>query len=452
MTPLERELLDESELSWVEGLLQRTCGLSLTPALRQSVQAGFSSAAQRLGADRSRFLDALRTGDPRSVSTLIESTVICETYFFRHPEHFRALQELCFRRADPRRALLIWSAGCATGEEPYSLAMALLSAGRAGCGDRVLATDVSERALQTARIACYGEWSMRGLDQLLRNRYFSGEKPAQVISEVRKLVVFQQHNLISDRPPGLFDVIVCRNVLIYFEAETSAQVLHNLASALSPEGLLVLGHAELPLAASLDLEWIDRSGTTILCRPHANLPAAPKPVHRPLCKGPSTSPPASSPTKRAAPVVLIPAVVAPAPEPAPPPAPAADADGNLFDAAREAARRGDLAEAERLAVQSGESELMPEAHLLLSMTAEARGDLAGATEAARRALYLDPGMAVAHAMLVSLYSRLGRAEESERARRNAMNALEGVEDGVPLRGVESITAGALRRALVPPQP
>jgi chemotaxis protein methyltransferase CheR len=451
VTPLERELLDESELSWVEGLLQRTCGLSLTAALRQSVQAGFSSAAQRLGVDRSRFLDALRTGDPRSVSTLVESTVICETYFFRHPEHFRALQELCFRRADPRRALLIWSAGCATGEEPYSLAMALLSAGRAGCGDRVLATDVSERALQTARIACYGEWSMRGLDPLLRNRYFSGEKPAQVISEVRKLVVFQQHNLISDRPPGRFDVIVCRNVLIYFEAETSAQVLHNLASALSPEGLLVLGHAELPLASSLDLEWIDRSGTTILCRPHAGGPAPPKPAHPPR-KSPSTSPPAASPAKRAAPVVLIPAVAAPPLEPAPPPKPAADPDGNLFGAAREAARRGDLAEAERLAVQSGESELLPEAHLLLSMTAEARGDLAGATEAARRALYLDPGMAVAHAMLVSLYSRQGRAEESERARRNAMNALEGVEDGVPLRGVESITAGALRRALVPPQP
>jgi chemotaxis protein methyltransferase CheR len=448
VTPLERELLDESELSWVERLLQRTCGLSLTPALRQSIQAGFSAAAQRLGVDRGQLLDALRTGEPRSVATLVESTVICETYFFRHPEHFRALQELCFRTADLRRSLLIWSAGCATGEEPYSLAMALLSAGRAGCGDRVLATDVSERALQAARIACYGEWSMRGLDRLVRNRYFSGDTPAQVIPEVRKLVVFQQHNLIADRPPGRFDVIVCRNVLIYFEAETSAQVLHDLASALSPGGMLVLGHAELPLAASLDLEWIDCAGTTVLCKPRADGAAHSKAVRHPLRTTPAPVP-APLRVARAAPIAIV---AATAPEPVPTPEPAADPPCTLFDAAREAARRGDLEEAERLALRAGETELLPEAHLLLSMTAEARGDLAGATEAARRALYLDPGMAVAHAMLVSLYTRLGRVEESERARRNAMNALEGVEDGVSLRGVESITAGALRRALVPPQP
>ncbi len=115
--------------------------------------------------------------------------------------------------------------------------------------------------------------------------------------------------------------------------------------------------------------------------------------------------------------------------------------------ARRAARRGDLEIAERIAREVASRDLCPESFLLLSIAAEARGDVPGAVDAVRRALYLDPGLAMGHAALVPLYARLGLEEEAARARRNALRAIEGLDDAAPLRGVERITVGALRRAL-----
>jgi chemotaxis protein methyltransferase CheR len=123
--------------------------------------------------------------------------------------------------------------------------------------------------------------------------------------------------------------------------------------------------------------------------------------------------------------------------------PAAD----RLEAARAAARAGDLAAAERIAREAAARDLCPEAWLLVSMAADARGDLAGAVDAARRALYLDPGLALGHATLVPLYGRLGLSEDAARARRNALDAIAELEDDAPLRGVETVTAGALRSAL-----
>jgi chemotaxis protein methyltransferase CheR len=115
--------------------------------------------------------------------------------------------------------------------------------------------------------------------------------------------------------------------------------------------------------------------------------------------------------------------------------------------AREAARNGDVDAAERLATEAAAREQSPESYLLVSMASEARGDLKGAVEAVRRALYLDPDLAVGHATLVPLYRRMGQHGEADRARRNALRVLEGLHEGTVLRGVESITAGALRQAL-----
>ena len=123
----------------------------------------------------------------------------------------------------------------------------------------------------------------------------------------------------------------------------------------------------------------------------------------------------------------------------------------LFESAREAARRGELDLAEQLAKQCATAEMLPEAYLLLSIAAETRGQIAEAVDAIRRALYLEPSLAAGHATLVALFTRQGRREEAERARRNALQALEGLDDAALVRGVEAITAGALRRALERPE-
>ncbi len=431
MSPLGAQILGEAELDLVKRVLQRACGFSLSSGLQQSVRQGFSRTAQWLGVDHNQLLESLRAGEPRSVAALIESSVVCETYFFRHPEQIEGLRQLLLQPTPLGRSLTIWSAGCASGEEPYSLAMALLDAGRAGCKDRVLATDVSARALATAEAGTYGDWSLRRISPSVKSRYLTGEKGrVQVIPAVRGLVTFRHHNLITDPPPPeRFDAILCRNVLIYFEPDAAARVLHRLVSALRPDGILILGHAELPLATPLGLEWLDLGNATLLRR---------SAVDRSVTQLPGIY---GQPSRQRSPEQSV----APMPRPALP-----DARPSLFEQARDAARSGDLARAECLARQAAEADLLPEAQLLLSMTAEARGDLPAAIEAARRALYLDPRMAVAHAMLVALYRRVGRQPEAERARRNAIDVLQGLEDGLCLPGVEAITVGALRRALVPP--
>jgi chemotaxis protein methyltransferase CheR len=450
-------------LAEVERVLEDACGLTLSPGIRRTLGDAFLRAARELRLAPDAFLVRLRAGDHRAVTTLVEAAVVGETYFFRHPEQLAAIRQLCIAAAPRERPLSIWSAGCATGEEPYTLAMELANAGRVGLGDRILATDVSSRALAVAREARYGEWSLRRLAAELRGRHFDAYPPhVEVRADIRAAVEFRRHNLVREAAPGTgFDLVLCRNVLIYFNPPTAALVVEKLAVSLAPGGFLVLGPVEAPLAAERDLERVEHEGATIF-RARGAKPLAARPARR---TAPSTSAPlpgrapgarpledeerAAAWKPRAAPrpavflaPVPAPAAAAPPPVPAGPPAPPVP-----LAAARDAALRGDLSAAEELARAAAVRELSPEAWLLVSMAAEARGDLAAAVDAVRRALYLDPGLALGHAALVPLYARLGLHDDAARARRNALEALAGLDDAAPLRGVESITAGALRSAL-----
>jgi chemotaxis protein methyltransferase CheR len=445
-------------LGEVERVLEEACGLTLSPGIRRTLGDAFMRAARELRLAPEPFLGQLRAREHRAVTTLVEAAVVGETYFFRHPEQLVLIRQLAIAAASRDRPLSIWSAGCATGEEPYTLAMELADAGRIGIGDRILATDVSSRALAVAKEARYGEWSLRRLDPAVRNRHFESHPPqVEVRPEIRARVEFQRHNLVRDPAPALgFDLVLCRNVLIYFNPPTAALVVEKLAVSLAPGGVLVLGPVETPLAAGQDLERVEIDGVTAFrapggrplptsyFRPREELPgAAPPKAHRYAeartngAKKLAVVPPPES--KQAAPI--------PTPVPIPTPAPAVSAAAEPLEAARDAARRGDLPAAEALARAAATRELCPEAWLLVSMAADARGDLAGAVDAARKALYLDPGLALGHATLVSLFIRLGLPEDAARSRRNALEALAGLDDAAPLRGVEMITAGALRNAL-----
>ena len=431
----------------LEQALERACGVSLSPGVRQTQADAFLRAAREAGAAPEPFLKRVLAGEARSLAMLIEHAVVGETYFYRHPEQLAALTRRLLLRQPLDRPLSIWSAGCASGEEPYTLAMLLLEAGRARAGDLILATDVSGRALEAARAGHYGEWSLRRLEPALRGRFFrpAGRRLA-VSPEVRVPVEFRRHNLVTDPPPGQdFDLVVCRNVLIYFSAATAAAVLARLVSALRPGGYLVVGPVEAPLLAGLPVERLEDQGAILARRPLGAEPAAAGLAsqrlealrRRLVAEGDATAP------------TPAPAVT-PAPEPEPEPGCAEDASVACqagFAAARRAARAGELGLAEALAREVAQRHLCPEAYLLVAMAAEARGDDAAAVESVRRALYLEPGLALAHAALVPVFGRLGRPDEAARARRNALEALQGLDDDAALRGVEPLTAGALRRAL-----
>jgi chemotaxis protein methyltransferase CheR len=256
--------LESPELREVAQVLARATGLSLASGLLRTLRNSITLAAEELAMSPMELARKVIAGDPQGVAMLIEHAVVSETYFYRHPEQIAALAGQLRDREGPVR---IWSAGCASGEEPYSIAIALLDRGRRARGDRIVATDVSERALAAAQTGRYNAWSLRRMPAELRAGNFTGETEWRVSDEVKALVELRRHNLVADpAPPGPFDAVVCRNVLIYFEPTTAAEILYRLAAAVRPGGYLVLSPVELPLAAAMPLEWIDVDGGTLLRR------------------------------------------------------------------------------------------------------------------------------------------------------------------------------------------
>lgn len=445
------DALDEATLSRVEDVLREASGMTLASSVRRSLGTALIRAAEARGMELPAFLQRLLAREAQFVEQFIEYAVIGETYFFRHPEHLRELARVAAQKEEG--LFRVWSAGCATGEEAYSIAMTLLAAGLPVERVRVTASDISARSLQRARAATYGPWSVRRIEPSMERRFLTPQGDlVMVSSQVRRPVDFVRHNLVLDAAPvGDQDAVFCRNVLIYFPQELVQQVIARLIGAITPGGLLFLAPAEVPLANGLGLEQIDVQGSPVFrvptaraSQPAESSPAAqapPDPKLEALRKLKPLSP-ASIP-QRPTPAP------APAPEPAAPASPAASTRTPSDDVMRQAvsaAREGKFDQAEELGREAARK-LVPEAYLLLAMVAETRGELNGAVDLVRKALYLDPQMAQGHATLVSLYMRLNRREEAERARQNALRALEGLDDEHPLRGVEMMTAGGLRQAL-----
>jgi chemotaxis protein methyltransferase CheR len=246
--------------------LAREAGMSFRGGLDHRLLDGLDGAARSVGEPVRAFARRVAAGDRGAIATLVDHVAVGETAFWRHPEQLEAVARIAGRARGP---LSIWSAGCATGEEAYSVAIALLEAGRAGHGDHVLATDVSERALAAARAGLYGPRATRKLPAALAARWLQGSGATlEVTDELRRLVGFAVHNLMTEAPApgGPFDLVLCRNVLIYFDRPVAATVVRRLAASLATGGTLVLGPVEGVLGEDAGLAPVEEAGTTVLRR------------------------------------------------------------------------------------------------------------------------------------------------------------------------------------------
>ena len=209
---------------------------------------------QRTTASRSRTADEYwqtLQGSREEQQALIEAVIVPETWFFRYPESFATLAKLAFKRLgeiNNLRALRILSLPCSTGEEPYSIAMALLDAGLKPHQFKVEGMDVSPLSVEKARRAVYGKNSFRGQDLAFRERHFSPEGEGYRLEErVQEQVHLQVGNLLdpallANEPP--YDFVFCRNLLIYFDQPTQQQVFEVLKRLTHVEGVLFIGPAE----------------------------------------------------------------------------------------------------------------------------------------------------------------------------------------------------------------
>jgi chemotaxis protein methyltransferase WspC len=364
------------------------------------------------------YLQRLRTA-PGEVQALVETVVVPETWFFRDPKAFSVVAEHA-RRAAGNGKLQFLCVPCSTGEEPYSLAMALLDAGISPDRFQIDAIDVSARALTHARAGIYGRNSFRGRELQFRDRYFQQTAEGCALDPaVRQLVRFHHGNLLDEAsmPNGRdYDAIFCRNLLIYFDEATQRRAILALERFLAPHGLFCVGPAETGLLAPHNFTHTRISLAFAFHKGKTKPAPGWTPVKKRVAAPPASTGPAPAPKPR--PVLQL--LRKPVPPQAIAPAPDLDEAGRLAD-------EGRLDEVTSIChaflKQSGAS---AQAYYLLGLVSDAahRGDEAAAHY--RKALYLNPQHhdALLHfSLLTAKRGDAGGAQAlRERARRSTEKA------------------------------
>jgi len=333
-----------------------------------------------------------------------------ETYFFRDHGQFdllrlRLLPELLERRRAAKN-LRLWSAGCASGEEAYSLAMLvdMLLPERDGWDIHILGSDIDQAALAKARAGRYGQWSFRMVPPVLRQRYFQRSGDQWALDErIRRMVSFRAADLIGESFPGGelqdMDLILCRNVFIYFDASAVAAVANKLANALSEGGYLMAGHTELIGHCVRNLRSRLFAEGVVYQR------AAPTPLEIPRLPRSAPPPPLAQRAPRAAP-------------PATPSINVVD----LLATARKFADRGDYERAEQTCRQAlAATPLAVGPHFLLAQLAQFKGNFEQAGELLDKTLYLDPHCVAAYLEQAALCERAENLPRAQTLRRAALD-------------------------------
>lgn len=256
--PREREFVfHQTDFERVRGIVYEHAGIQLSDAKRDLV---YSRLARRVRAlhfnEFSDYIDHVESVSDGEFTEFLNAITTNLTSFFRERHHFDALRtsilpQLMRARAQSRR-LRIWSAGCSTGEEPYSIAITLREAVPEGVGwdARILATDLDTNVLAHARAGIYNADRIEQLPPPTVRRWFRrgrGEHDGKVrvANELQQLITFNQLNLMESWPlRGKVDVIFCRNVVIYFDKATQAKLFDRFADMLSEDGYLIVGHSE----------------------------------------------------------------------------------------------------------------------------------------------------------------------------------------------------------------
>jgi chemotaxis protein methyltransferase CheR len=381
----------------IADLILRDSGVWLRPSQRNALRAAVARVAP--GVDPAMFLhlasDPVR--GPGVRARLIEEITVQETSFLRDRGQLDTIDWLRLRDlalAAGSQTIRVWSAGCATGEEAYTLALLACEAfGTPAPPVRILGTDISGAALESARGGSYGQRAARALDPALRDLYFDSDGNSLVVGErLRRLVTFAGHNLVRDPIPpageARFDLILCRNILIYFEPATVARTAAALGGALRASGTLMLG---APDALCV-------SGTitpVVAAQPAPDTQSLRRPLGR---------------------------------------LPAGDTPADRLDRALRAADQGHHAEAIR---ESSEllvdDPLNADAYFLRGLVELEAGDAPAAVRSLRGALYIYPTFGAAAFKLGRAYEAVGDPTAACRAYGQALRTIDGEEEHhVPL--------------------
>jgi len=271
--------MSEEEFRLLRDLIHAHCGIWFRDDMRFLLERRLAPRLATHGLTCYQDYHRYVRFDPRGLGELDEATDLLttnETYFYREPHQLRAFEReilpaLAERRGAERR-LRVLSAGCSTGEEPYTIAILLKASGLfEGWELEVVGADISRRCLAVAREAAYGEHAFRSAEGDAMRRWFHLRQGKWVLDDgVRRLVRFTAANLLHDRAlatVGRVDAVFCRNVMIYFDVAARRQALRRLHDKLRPGGWLLLGHSESLINVSADFELVHLTSDLVYRRP-----------------------------------------------------------------------------------------------------------------------------------------------------------------------------------------
>lgn len=494
--PVSQELLEQlSEFAAIQ------MGLHFPPDRRQDLARGIAAVAAEQGFKDANAFAAQLLSTPPSQTTLemlASHLTVGETYFFREKKALdafeeRIIPELVRQRRDGERRLRVWCAGCSTGEEPYTIAMLI----RKQIPDlqswdiSILATDINPQVIQKAREAKYTQWSFRETPESFKSACFQAADGGrfEVIPEIRNMVTFSNLNLVTDPYPSLtnsthdIDIIFCRNVIMYFSAQSAEAAAQRFFQSLVDGGWLVVSANEVSRQIFGEFERVDISGATLYRRATTTEKPAVK-IAKKVDRITGVDAVKALLTGRRQ-RTLSPRLAKPADDmkcdkcasPAQPsktPQTCEDAlalyEHGHYDAAaqmlkdillrdcghasahallsRISANQGKLEEASASCAQAIALDSLNAGHYyLLATIQQERGMLQEATQSLKRAVYLDPHFVMAYFVLGNIAMALGNMAEARRQMDNALQLLDARTPGKPVPESEGMTADRLRQII-----
>ncbi|MCP4228593.1 MAG: hypothetical protein GY771_00390 [bacterium] len=471
--PLFSVKLVDEEYRNIARLVHRRYGLLYSDNNIKDLITTVNRRIEKLDVGLRHYANKLVLGDGGDeLGKLASLLAVGETYFFRNQPQFNALRNLIIpalvERKSSTRNIRIWSAGCSTGEEPYSIAITLKE-----CIPEIerwsitlLATDINNESLDAARRGVYGDWSFRKINEYYRDKYFAEIEGGWAVDKsIVGMVKFDYFNLIADRFPDKsvgfcdFDIVFCRNVMIYFDDESIDELKNKFLESLAARGWFIVGHSE-SFYFSDKYELVNFPGAIIYRKGEEVIPAVAKPTSTRVgdvnVKGSfkQAGVPLSEipPLANAKAISLADALIA---EGNPNAAHSVllhaedgDAPDVLWRLGKLEAVRGNYDKGVELCEASLESDtLNPVGYFELARIYEEMGDKSAVFDNLRKALFVDREFAMGHFYLGDFFSWNNQVTEARKSYENALKTLSGYEDRRMISGGDGLTAGELRRIL-----
>ncbi len=456
---------NHSRVAQASKVVSEKLGLHFPENRYQDLSSGLHLASTELGFedDGTDFISLLieQKLSSKQLDILAEKLTIGETYFFREKQILEAFRDMIIpsllkEREYTTRSIRIWSAGCCSGEEPYTLAIILseIIPDIASWDISILATDINRRYLNKATTGRYTPWSFRETPTEPKTRYFvSVGREFEISPEIRNMVRFQPLNLVEDPFPtqrtntNSMDVIFCRNVLMYFAPETASAIGEKFYHALTNQGWFITSQVELSDELFHLLSKVNYKNSFLYRKTGkpAELPKRSR-IHENKRPGTITPPIGKqSAHHRERTVQLKPpaTIIQPSER-------VYDQTLNPLNLARNYANQGDFKNALHWSEEMISADRSnPEAYFLQGKILFEQGEVSKAEQQLKRALYLDPDHLLAHFQMATLCLRAGKEKQARKHKQNVADLLLRFQDDDLIPGAEGMTAGHLRGLLQP---